>query len=163
MAIAGSPEYEKGILARLAVENRILILNVGYRLCPEVQFPTCHRDAKTAIDHIIENPEQYGYDPEKIAIGGVSAGGWVTMGSAILLARDEKKYNEKIKLMILTCPMLGSHMAVKIKKEEAEPWEQKTWQVSIEQPQWNLFTEDLEANLQDPLLIPFNISIDELK
>ena len=132
MGIGGSPDYEKGVLARLAVENRILILNVGYRLCPEVQYQTCHRDAKAAIDHIIENPEKYGYDPEKISIGGVSAGGWVTMGSAILLARDEKKYNEKIKLMILTCPMLGSHQAVNIKKEEAEPWEQKTWQVSIE-------------------------------
>lgn len=66
-------------------------MNVGYRLGPEVQYPTGHRDGKAAIEYFIENAQKYGCDPERICVGGMSAGGWITMGSNILLARDKDK------------------------------------------------------------------------
>lgn len=52
---------------------------------------------------------------------GESAGGWITMCSAILLSREDKC--DKVKLMILTCPMLGALVSQKIPKDQVEEWE----------------------------------------
>jgi acetyl esterase/lipase len=50
------------------------VMDVAYRLCPEVDIYDMVGDVKRAISWIKANASNYGVDPEKIVIGGGSAG-----------------------------------------------------------------------------------------
>ena len=102
---AGNPADDIGLLSRLVVENKIVCFSVGYRLGPENLYPKGVNDAKAAVDYFIENAEKYGCDPNRLAVGGTSAGSWITCGANILLSREGR--SDKVKLMILSSPMLG--------------------------------------------------------
>lgn len=51
------------------------VMDVSYRLCPEVDFFGMIGDVKHAVAWMKENASIYGVDPEKIVIAGASAGG----------------------------------------------------------------------------------------
>jgi len=51
------------------------VMDVAYRLCPEVDIFDMVGDAKRAIAWMKNNASRYGVDPEKIVLGGGSAGG----------------------------------------------------------------------------------------
>jgi acetyl esterase/lipase len=53
------------------------VMDVAYRLCPEVNIYEMVGDVKRAIAWMKENASHYGVDPEKIVIGGGSAGAHV--------------------------------------------------------------------------------------
>jgi acetyl esterase/lipase len=93
-----------------------------------------------------------------MAIGGCSGGGYTAMVAAILLARESQ--TSLVKQMILVSPMLGRNL-------EDEPdnivpdWE-KTYVNSLP---FDLLVDNFEtmnAN-RDPILYPFNISLEEAK
>jgi acetyl esterase/lipase len=51
------------------------VMDVSYRLCPEVDIYGMIGDVKRAVAWMKDNADHYGVDPEKIVIGGGSAGG----------------------------------------------------------------------------------------
>ncbi|PWR23231.1 alpha/beta hydrolase [Zavarzinia compransoris] len=59
----------------LADRSRCLVLSVGYRLAPEHRFPAPIEDALAVWRHVVADPGDYGADPERIGVGGDSAGG----------------------------------------------------------------------------------------
>ncbi|MGN7860848.1 alpha/beta hydrolase [Microbacterium sp. 22303] len=62
---------------------------VEYRLAPEYKFPIPLEDSYTALLWIVEHAADYDADPERLTIGGGSAGG--NLAAAITLkARDEQ-------------------------------------------------------------------------
>ncbi len=64
-------------LAQALAERGIVAANISYRLAPEAQFPAAIHDVKAAIRWLRQNAEAYGVDPDKIAVGGTSAGGQI--------------------------------------------------------------------------------------
>ena len=61
---------------------------VNYRLAQEAPFPAAVEDVKCAVRFLRANADQYGYNADKIAIWGESAGGYLaTMAS--VTAEDE--------------------------------------------------------------------------
>lgn len=52
---------------------------VNYRLAQEAQFPAAVQDVKAAIRYLRANAETYGYNADKIAVWGESAGGYLAM------------------------------------------------------------------------------------
>jgi acetyl esterase len=63
-------------LARfIAREGGIAVLSVDYRLGPEHRFPRAHEDAFAAFGWAQRSAHEVGVLPEKIAVGGDSAGG----------------------------------------------------------------------------------------
>ncbi|HKI73628.1 MAG TPA: alpha/beta hydrolase [Pseudomonadales bacterium] len=60
---------------RLAEAARMRVLNVDYRLAPENPFPAALDDATSCYRWLIDE----GYDPAKIAVGGDSAGGGLSL------------------------------------------------------------------------------------
>jgi acetyl esterase/lipase len=50
---------------------------VGYRLTGQAPIPACIEDAAAATAWVLDNIEQYGGDPERVYIGGHSAGGYL--------------------------------------------------------------------------------------
>ncbi len=58
------------------------VMDVAYRLCPEVDIYGMIGDVKRAIAWMKANASRYGMDPEKIVLGGGSAGGHLALLAA---------------------------------------------------------------------------------
>ncbi|MEM8617339.1 MAG: alpha/beta hydrolase [Pseudomonadota bacterium] len=73
--VLGDLDSHDVICRRLAASSRCRVLSVDYRLAPEHKFPTAHSDAKAAWLWMIERAEALGFDTDRIAVCGDSAGG----------------------------------------------------------------------------------------
>ncbi|TFK82143.1 hypothetical protein K466DRAFT_556975 [Polyporus arcularius HHB13444] len=85
----GDLDMDDNHLRTIAVELKLAIVNVDYRLSPEFQFPTPFEDCYTALKWVAENAAELQIDLKKgFLVGGDSAGG--NMSAAIALkARDD--------------------------------------------------------------------------
>jgi len=72
--VLGDLESHDGLCAALAERARGLVLAVDYRLAPEHPFPAAADDAAAAFRHAVERASDLGADPERVAVGGDSAG-----------------------------------------------------------------------------------------
>lgn len=72
---------------QICLEANCIIASVNYRLAPENKFPTCFYDCYDATKWVWGHAADFGGDPDRLAISGVSAGGTLALAVAIL-ARD---------------------------------------------------------------------------
>lgn len=54
-----------------------VVTTITYRLAPEAQYPAAIYDVKAALRWLRSNATQYHVDPNRIAVGGASAGGQI--------------------------------------------------------------------------------------
>ena len=73
--IYGSLETHDATCRFLAEEAQVRVIAVDYRLAPEAPFPAAVNDALAAWTWITDHAPGLGIDPDRIAIGGDSAGG----------------------------------------------------------------------------------------
>ena len=73
--VVGSLDSHDAPCRFLAREGRIRVLSVDYRLAPEAKFPAAAEDGLAAFEWAREHAAELGADPERIAVGGDSAGG----------------------------------------------------------------------------------------
>ena len=100
-------ETYQGFCEYLAKELNIKVYSVGYRLAPEHPYPTPLDDCSAAFDWVSKNAEELGLDPERISIGGDSAGG--NMSAALCLKRrDQGASAPKAQLLIYPSTNLHS-------------------------------------------------------
>ncbi|HOY22998.1 MAG TPA: alpha/beta hydrolase [Cellvibrio sp.] len=64
----------------------VAVVNVDYRLSPQVKFPAYIEDTAQAVTWAVRNAEKLGADPKRIYVGGHSAGAYL----ATMLAMDER-------------------------------------------------------------------------
>lgn len=57
--------------------------SVNYRLSPEAPYPAAVCDVKAAVRFLCHNAAEYGYDAERIAVWGESAGGYLASMCAL--------------------------------------------------------------------------------
>ncbi|MFI5730531.1 alpha/beta hydrolase [Kribbella sp. NPDC051587] len=84
----GSIDTADGITRRLANAVPCQVITVGYRLAPEHPFPAAVHDCHDATQWIAANAEKLQADPERLVVGGDSAGGNLAAATT-LLARDK--------------------------------------------------------------------------
>ena len=74
---------ESAKLLELLTKSGIAVASVNYRLSQEALFPAAGVDVKSAIRFLRANASKYGYDPNKFATGGDSAGSYLALSAAI--------------------------------------------------------------------------------
>ena len=83
----GSVANHASLCRHLAHLSYCAVLTVEYRLAPEHRFPTAVHDAWDALQWLHTHAATLGLDPTRIAVGGDSAGGTLSVVTA-LQARD---------------------------------------------------------------------------
>jgi len=76
-SICSSATHEK-LARQLCVGARVVVVNVDYRLAPEHPFPAPLEDCVAAARWARANAPRFGGDPQRLAIGGDSAGANLT-------------------------------------------------------------------------------------
>jgi acetyl esterase/lipase len=87
--VMGDVDTEHPWAARLAAASGAVVISVGYRLSPENRFPAALDDAYAVLTWAAGNAAGLGFDADRIAVGGHSAGGGLAAGIS-LRARDEQ-------------------------------------------------------------------------
>ena len=88
--VASWPVTQRASMAarRLAHATGMSVASVNYRLAPEHKFPAALEDAYTAVEWAANRGEELGWDPERIIVGGDSAGG--TLSAAVCQLTRER-------------------------------------------------------------------------
>lgn len=72
--MVGSPETHWDVTSRIAKFNKQTVISVDYGLAPEQPYPTAITQCEAVVKYVHENASALNIDPNKIAIGGDSAG-----------------------------------------------------------------------------------------
>lgn len=107
--VLGTAAQDDVLCRRFVKELGITVASVDYRLAPEHPYPAPLEDCYAALQWLARLP---GVDPDRIAIGGASAGGGLTAALA-LWARDHDGVKPVFQLLVY--PMIddrsvGSHL-----------------------------------------------------
>jgi acetyl esterase/lipase len=95
----GSALTDDPRLSRWAEEAPCVVVSVEYRLAPEHPYPAPLDDCYVSLRWTHEHADELGIDPDRIAIGGASAGGGLAAGLG-LLARDRAEVPLMFQLLI---------------------------------------------------------------
>ena len=82
---AGSLATHRDLVSRLAKETGRRILAADYRLAPEHPFPAAVEDAITVYSWLLNDQ---GIPPDRIVVGGDSAGGGLTLAALVKLKEE---------------------------------------------------------------------------
>ena len=118
--VIGSYDMEGPSLDRHATGLGIAGVAVEYRLAPETPYPGPLEDCYRGLEWTYDHAEELGIDPERIGIGGTSAGGGLAAALA-LLARDRGEV--PVAFQLLDCPMLDDRQATaSSRRDDLKVW-----------------------------------------
>lgn len=100
----------------LAKKTGAAVVSVDYPMGPESKFPAAHDEAIEAYKYVLKNAQGWGYNPNKIALVGESAGGNLAINTAIA-ARDQNL--TKPVAVVSVYPVATTSMDTPSKKEQA--------------------------------------------
>lgn len=101
--IAGCPEQDDLLNLEVAEKLGIQVIATKYRLAPEHPAPAAIQDVLDGYLDVVQRTNEFGINPEKIVIGGASAGG----GLAAVLSHELRNSEAPDPLFqILIYPML---------------------------------------------------------
>lgn len=100
--VIGDLDTHESVCVALANGARCMVFSVDYRLAPEHKFPAAVEDALAATNWVFDHAERLGIDPNRIAVGGDSAGGNLATVVAVV-ARD--KGGPPLVLQLLVYPV----------------------------------------------------------
>ena len=108
--LIGRPEQDDAICIQYVRELSITVVSVDYRLTPKHPFPAGLDDCYTALKWIKAHAQELHIDPNRIAVGGNSAGSGLAAALA-QLALDRKETGIAFQLLIY--PMLDDRTVLR--------------------------------------------------
>jgi len=116
--LIGSAAMDSARLQAWAERFDCFVASVEYRLAPEDPYPAAHIDAMQALDWLIGSAQGLRVDPDRIVVGGASAGGGLAAGVA-LAARDREL---PLAGQLLFYPMLDDRQQTPSSRWDAVVW-----------------------------------------
>ncbi len=101
--VMGDLNTEHPWAARIAGASGAVVISVGYRVAPEHRFPAGLDDAYAALTWTAEHAAELGIDPDRIAVGGHSAGAGLAAAVAL---RARGQQGPPIRFQLLNQPEL---------------------------------------------------------
>lgn len=108
--LMGRPEQDDGTCSQFVHELGITVISVDYRCAPKHPFPAALEDCYSALKWAVSNSQNLNIDPNRIAIGGASAGGGLAAALA-QLAHDRKEIRPVFQLLVY--PMLDDRTVLR--------------------------------------------------
>lgn len=102
----GTLDSENATCASIAADVKVLVVNVNYRHTPSYPYPTPYDDSEDAADWVYENAADLGGDHSRIVIGGISAGGALSVSLAQTLKRRSSVGKTSILGQVLMIPLV---------------------------------------------------------
>ena len=131
--VMGNVEMNDLYCATIAERLNVLVASVEYRLAPEHPFPAPLEDCYAGLAWLWRSREEFGLHPERIAIGGASAGGGLAAGVA-LAARDRGEI--ALCYQLLVYPMLDDRNET---RSSYAVTDQRTWNRESNDAGWNAY------------------------
>jgi len=145
--VMGDLDTHHGVCHALAKRSSCLVVSVDYRLAPEHRYPSAIEDAYAATSWVAQNADYIQADPDRLAVGGDSAGGHLAAVVA-LMARDRK--GPRIDLQVLIYPITDCKFNTPSYIENKEGY---MLTIDLMKWFWNHFIED-EGQANDPYVSP---------
>jgi acetyl esterase/lipase len=117
------------------VRHNCVGISVDYRLAPETPYPGPLEDCYAGLIWSYREAKTLGIDPERLGIGGGSAGGGLAAALA-LLARDRGEV--PLIFQILIYPMIDDRMTTR-----SSQWETPVWPPSANERGWRSYLGNL--------------------
>jgi acetyl esterase len=86
--VVGDLDTHDPLCRALCRDAAVAVLSVAYRLAPEHPFPAAVEDARAAVAWAVRSAALLGADPDRVAVGGDSAGGMLAAVVSRLAARE---------------------------------------------------------------------------
>ena len=150
--VLGNVEQYDTFAQQIAFHSGCMVVSVDYRLAPDTKLTAIHEDGFDAYQWIRNNSAEWGIDQARLAVGGDSAGGNLTV--AVLLACKRNQFPMPA-FQILLYPSIDLAMSHASVEEFADgyfltkagmSWFRSHYLESEEQPrqpQFNYLTADL--------------------
>lgn len=97
--VVGDLDSADPVSRHLCVGANCIVVSVDYRLAPETRFPGAADDCYVATQWAIQHAAALNGDPDRVAVGGDSAGGNLAAVVA-LMARDRKSFPLTFQLLV---------------------------------------------------------------
>ena len=91
--------FLKQLLENIVLETRTIVVAPEYRLAPASPFPAAPDDCYATFQWLLTSIDEYRIDPNRIMIGGASAGGCIAIATD-LMARDKGDPNLYFQFLI---------------------------------------------------------------
>ncbi|PRC42296.1 alpha/beta hydrolase [Mycobacterium sp. ITM-2017-0098] len=139
--VIGEAAQDDVLCRRFAKELGATVVSVDYRLAPEHPYPTPVEDCYAALRWMAKLPS---VDPERVAIGGASAGGGLAATLA-LLARDRGEI--PLAAQLLVYPMIDDRT---VERSGLDNPGHRLWNQSSNRFGWRAYLGDADPNVAVP-------------
>lgn len=145
--VMGNLDMNDNTCRLLANRTGLPVVATTYRLAPEHPFPAGPDDAWQALDWVVKNAAAQGWDANRIAMAGGSAGGNLVASTTL---RAKAQGGPRIAMQVLIYPVIDSTMSTESYTTNAKGYlitaEQMAWY-------WRRYVPDTAAR-RNPLASP---------
>lgn len=167
----GTLSSEDSICSRIAVATGVVVVNINYRHTPEYAYPVAWNDAEDGLRWIQEHAPEIGGDPQRIVVGGISAGAWLAAALAQANLRMPARTRASILGQVLMIPCLVyedcyASQVVQLRNASVSSYSQNEHAPVLPLKRVKLFNSLLKVEDPDPRdrrLNPGNATSDEVR
>ncbi|MEM7339437.1 MAG: alpha/beta hydrolase [Actinomycetota bacterium] len=142
--VLGTADYDDTRCGAMVAALGVTIVSVDYRLAPEHPYPAAVDDCMAALAWAVAEADALAVDPERIAVGGASAGGGLAAAVA-LRARDEG--GPALCYQHLVYPMLDDRQ---ITPSSHAITDARVWNRTSNAAAWAVYLADLPTGSEVP-------------
>lgn len=96
--VKGLPENDDKFCDDLRNDLDITVISIDYRLAPEHRWPSGIQDVYDVVSYVSSHSEEFGIDPDNMAIGGHSAGANIA-AVVSMMAKEKKEFTLKCQIL----------------------------------------------------------------